>query len=521
MSKEQTPFTLIPDDIIRSPKLTSSELHLYILLASYCRKKRSDEPKVSRATQEIMAGIMKVSVRHVHNLLQKLQAKGLLEITYPDESKRRPVYTVVTKAPPDFCPPELQGAYMKDAISYVKGKGGVSKLQRKRLPKRSKRKRTGYPEGHTGGFTLEDPQDAPGDDITDDLGDDSGPQTPISTESDSLTPGTGVQGDPELEFHGPGTGVLPTRNSSSGIPGTGVPAYPELEFCPYKSTDESDDKRPKGAEAQRHVRALALRVSEPPPAEPPPPEAGTKTSIFRAAPNEVAPEDDSCMAQPTEEERQAELARLKALRKGPRSRITDVTSPSTQPAAPSPDAPRKRYKGAGPPPKRNFDSTADVIHNYLSADPNAISEVPEGPWALHVHFRRAVKSKYPGARFPKDGGPKYLRWAKELLRDYSRKELYEMIRLLVFDYENIKPSRVFFKNNRGSPTPTFDLFYSNAVALQSLIGKGIISPPAVRYSPYADDYAKRHGQSADITPNQSGEGKTEVDPIDALRDQIN
>jgi len=226
------------------------------------------------------------------------------------------------------------------------------------------------------------------------------------------------------------------------------------------------------------------------------------------------------MAQPTEEERERERARQQALRKGTRARITDVTKPDESRATEIyPDAPKKPRRGAGAPPGSKKDSTEDVIDELLTDDPDAISEAPKTPWALYAHFCKVVKTKYPSANLPQAGNPKYLRWGKELLRDFSRVDLYEMIRVLVLDYENIGPSKVFFKYS-GRAVPQFDQLYCNAETLLSFVGRGIIAPPAVRYSHYADDYSKRKAAINDI-PNAGGDsGKTEVDPFDALRDQI-
>lgn len=183
------------------------------------------------------------------------------------------------------------------------------------------------------------------------------------------------------------------------------------------------------------------------------------------------------------------------------------------------DAPRasKKRRGAGAPVSKK-DETKDVVDKHLTHDPDAVSEVPSKPWPLYWHFRDSVRKKFPEARLPDDPNPKYLKWGKDLLKDYSTSDLYEMIRVLVLDYENINASRIFFKFS-GTPTPTYEQFFSNRDMLATFIGTGVISPPAVRFSAYADDYNKRHGKTSTSADDQSG--RTDVDPLEALRDQVN
>lgn len=215
------------------------------------------------------------------------------------------------------------------------------------------------------------------------------------------------------------------------------------------------------------------------------------------------------MASETPAQRQERLDRMKALRGGGRSKINDVSkADESHEPSPSGASSAKFKRGAGRPIAR--DETTAFVEKYLS-------EIPSSPWSLYGHFCAVVRSKFPGAKLPKAGNGKYLRWGKMLLKQYSPEDLYEMSRVHVLDFDNIKKSKIFFKYG-GTPTPTFEQFFANAEVLATYIGKGVIALPAARVSAYMDDYRKRKGIKNDISNEEDDQGRT--DPFDALRQQL-
>ena len=218
------------------------------------------------------------------------------------------------------------------------------------------------------------------------------------------------------------------------------------------------------------------------------------------------------MAQESAEQRAERLARLNATRGG--TRFNNVP-----PAIEAAEAPAKtsRFRGAGAPLRRKKDGTQEVVEDILTSDPDFVTEVPESPWGLYGHFCRVVRKHYPGAVLPSPSSSgKYLKWAKQLLGTYTREQIYEMIQVFVVDFKNLGKTKVFFKYS-GTPTPTFDAFYTNHAMWVSYIGKGVIAIPAVRYSAYAEGYERRQRNRNGGDNESSVRGKTEVDPFDELR----
>ena len=179
---------------------------------------------------------------------------------------------------------------------------------------------------------------------------------------------------------------------------------------------------------------------------------------------------------------------------------------------------KANQRGAGPPPTGHGSSpdhlSTEEHRDIMTNDPKDVSAVPGDSWGLYTHFLKAVKAKYPNAQ-PSTHNKKILGRGAQLLNDYNPVRIYEMIQVLVLDYESFGIARVFLKFS-GSAVPTFDQLCSNADLLSSFVGTGLISPPAVRRSPYAEDYVKRHGKT-DTNPGV----EDSVDPIKALRDKVN
>lgn len=481
--KQQSLFTIVYDDFIRSPNLTDAEFRLYMIMLSYCTKKRSDAPKVCKLTQEVMAGLMRVTVRNIYNLLRSLEQKSVISTAQCTNSSY-PVYEVATSPPDGLCPEELRGSRTKDAADYIRNKGGVKALQRQTYKKRKKKvKPTGRPNRPIAGAA-----------------DDNGQQPPVNASLADSPPGNGFPGDPEIDFHPPGNGFPHTQKSISGSP--------RNRFLPVDDVhQESFSEGPNGPASQL---ALSRETSRTPRTSVADEKQGCTVSDIR---ND--PEDD--VAQESPEQKAERLARRKAQRKGTRAKINDVAKADEAPQTGA----KKKFRGAGPPLRRRKDGTQEVVENILTTDPELVTEVPDSPWGLYGHFCRVVRRQYQDAQLPPAASKgKYLKWSKELLGIYTREQIYEMIQVFVKDYDNLKAARIFFKFS-GTPTPTFDQFYCNHAMWLTYVGKGIVSPPGARYSAYAESYNRRMGKKNDISNEGEAQGRTEVDPIEALRDQVN
>lgn len=147
------------------------------------------------------------------------------------------------------------------------------------------------------------------------------------------------------------------------------------------------------------------------------------------------------------------------------------------------DAPQKAPRTA---------KKADTVTPEMEAlvpEPSTVRSAPGTPWALYTHFCKAVRAKWPNAVLAaRDKAT--LKFASDLLKKFPPEVIYEMIQVLVLDYEHIEHARIFFKF-KGGPTPVFKQLTSNADLIASFVGKGI-APPG-KTSSYMEDYRRRNG----------------------------
>jgi hypothetical protein len=492
--KTTRPFSLILDDIIRSPRISSSEYRLYSILISYCAK--TEEVQTCCVSKTLLASHMGISVRGVTKIIRRLQDEGLVSINY--EIKQRPSYTLNVNPPESFCPEQFKGRKIKSAINYIKDKGGVDNFQkRKRHEKVNKSRRTGWPENVKKSSTKASNETKKSNENMSIIDSTHELQFTSSEKYNKLTH--------ELQF-------IPPMNSSS-------PPH-ELQFTTpmnssssrYRVNTENVLEKPNGLKNQPDHGRLGFdsRIAENTVEE----NLEERNSIRRTAPKNIK---DDVMAKPNKEQIAAERNRIKSQKKGNREKVNDVGMSESKSTKSVSEIPKKKRRGAGAPPSNKI-NTQDVLDNHLTADPDTVSEVPNSPWTLYTHFTKVVRKKYPDARLSTAADGKYLKWGKLMLKKFTRGDLYEMIQVLVLDYENIAKSRVFFKFS-GTPYPTYEQFYCNTDALLTFVGTGIIAPPSVRFSHYANDYNNRKNKSAnnEVIDNS---GKS-IDQIQAIRDQVN
>lgn len=496
------PFTIVWDDLIRSPLIDSEALRAYMIMLSYCPKGGTD--KVCNISRPALAGLMKMSIRGTTKVLQRLIALKLIDVN--TEDPRRPVFTIITP-PETICPPSLKGRQWGQVLDYVSDKGGLQENQTRKLNvKRRIVRRTGSPTPKNG---------------IDNSDVDRAPRTRVHGAAEmTLNSGSGS------EAVRPRTGVHGTPNWGSGSPRTGVHGDPELGFTPmYIKRDEERELSKDSHESSAlvpfpYAAPQARSAKTNPPYSAPTPltaDAGLSTCIASGVDHGLAEgvAEKAAMAYSPEELKKERARKRKVKVDGP-------PRPNTG-SADSDDAtgdaePMKERPSKGPKKPAKASGTAAVVQE-LTADPDSVCEAPDSPFHLYAHFCKAVRKKWPDAQFPAHDA-KLLKWAKDLLKHYTRSQLYEMIRLVVLDFENINRVRTFFKY-RGTPVPTWLFFYGNADTLVSFIGVGVIEPPGIRTSPYADDYARRKNPAATTTePNGAAPQTSFEAELEAVRASV-
>lgn len=140
-------------------------------------------------------------------------------------------------------------------------------------------------------------------------------------------------------------------------------------------------------------------------------------------------------------------------------------------------------------------SEAEKVVEDLIADPDTVQEVPGDPRSLYLHFFKAVLKRWPQSALSRHPDKMALGWCKTLLESYSRSQIYEMIRVLLLDYDNINRSKIWLAH-KGTPIPSFRLLFANRETLSTFVGTGVTEPPGITTSPYAADYAARKSGAA-------------------------
>lgn len=158
-------------------------------------------------------------------------------------------------------------------------------------------------------------------------------------------------------------------------------------------------------------------------------------------------------------------------------------------------------KGKKGPKKRQEADGVTPEMEALVPEPATVASVPTAPWGLYTHFCKVVKHRWPDAVLA-NRSPAILKWGKDLLSRFQPENLYEMIEVLVRDYEHIEHGRFFFKF-KGGPTPTFQQLYCNADLIATFVGKGIAS--GGKSSGYLEDYRRRHGGAGSSGPISTNE----------------
>ena len=490
------PFTIIPNDVIRSPQLTMSDKVIYAILLSYCDA--SKDIRRCSTNRRALASISRMSMSGVKRCLDNLKAAGLLK-TSTKVGSEHVVYTINMKPNSSLCPDELRGRSWKPAIDYGNKLGGLRKNQRKTS-------------------SL--------------FGTSKAPPVPSSRPKKADLLGGDQVGDCHSGDRGTATQVAEDCHLSD----RGLPLRSHQE---YKNTLEEQSKNipPRSDElAGPHV-ALGRCASAPAA-----PRSDETPESFSCVPrdttnNDNAHEASTGVEQPDEEselpimgetpeQTKARLDNYWAKRGGRPPAEFDANKERgedlrRQPSAMSGAEPQQRApKGARKP--KAVQEEEESLQQTVE-DPALTKTVPSTVKGLYFHFCKAVKKKWPMASLVDLFGPggankKLLKFSSNLLRDHKPSDLYEMIQVLVDDYENFNDARIFMKYLKGIPTPTFEQLYTNTDTLKAFVGKGVTGPNA-RFSAYFQGYCLRYPEKS--TPTAVENNDRPSSSIDELRERYN
>jgi hypothetical protein len=117
---------------------------------------------------------------------------------------------------------------------------------------------------------------------------------------------------------------------------------------------------------------------------------------------------------------------------------------------------------------------------------------PENYMDIARFLSDEVKKKWPEAVTPETVTGKHIRMNKTLLEEYTPENIREMIRVLVWDFDEIKKNKGFFPPSSHLVWPWLDQLHNYKHALASSIKKGVTDSTS-RTSAYVQRY---HSENA-------------------------
>lgn len=155
-----------------------------------------------------------------------------------------------------------------------------------------------------------------------------------------------------------------------------------------------------------------------------------------------------------------------------------------------------------------FDAPKPVADN--APNPNLVKD-PETYMDVARFLADEVKKKWPEAVTPEAVSGKFIRLNKNLLEEFSPENVREMIRILVWDFDEIKKNKAFFPPSNHLVWPWLDQLHNYRHALASSIKKGVTDSTS-RTSAYMQRY---HSES---TPQVAMPVKTDEGGEQSLKD---
>jgi len=490
-------YQKIPDALLRSSKLTSDDIRLYGLLLSFAYKSESNP---SRA---VLAEIMGKSIRTVTYIIRRLEKLDLIKQVDQRDPNKPHKYLIRKGLPKNVCDKNLMGAWGKIAddlhdrrrseeqeLRNGRDNSGIATgcntpLHQAATPLAASCKTSCNPLQDLLQPTARPP-------ATSDRG--STPDAPVNAgdKSDcevrekalSIHLATHLEDHlNQTTFEGKSRPLGALARREGAVPG--APAHPEETDKALRSKTE-DEK----------VRCLVVPKLH---------TSGKSNGDGYIAESENSPvslEEDDPMAE-TEDQRKARLERAKKLRQGTRTRfnptkdITDEGKGRVSSMAGMTAEDRDRAK------HRRKDA-AEAAREAPIPDPETVDEVPGRPHGLIKHFTQVLMKHSPDARYrplKKDYA-----WAKELLKQFNRQELYEMIQLLVFDWINARDVAGLWPKPGPGDYPNIKyLYFWSQTLINHIDGQGLAGEATHRVSYYATDWRRRRGEDVDVTEDPTAD----------------
>jgi len=107
-----------------------------------------------------------------------------------------------------------------------------------------------------------------------------------------------------------------------------------------------------------------------------------------------------------------------------------------------------------------------------------------------------IKKKWADAQIPMSMSGKHLKLMETMLQEFSSDSVRSMIRILVWDFDEIKKNKGFFPTSSHLSWPWLDQLYNYRHALASVINTGITDSTS-RVSVYAQKYLNKPSEGTE------------------------
>lgn len=161
--------------------------------------------------------------------------------------------------------------------------------------------------------------------------------------------------------------------------------------------------------------------------------------------------------------------------------------------------PNKRIRGTPmfDAPKAKEPSTKDLVME------------PETSMDIARLLADEIIKKWPDAKIPTAIAGKHVKFAKDVVAEFDSSTIKSMIRVLVWDFEEIKKNKAFFPPCNHLTWPWIDQLYHYRLALAGAVGSGITDATS-RTSAYAQKYLSNSSTSSDEKSQPQGESMKDI-----------
>lgn len=141
----------------------------------------------------------------------------------------------------------------------------------------------------------------------------------------------------------------------------------------------------------------------------------------------------------------------------------------------------------------------------IKEDKNKLIKEPESNMDVARLLADEIIKKWPDATTPTNVSGKHTKLSNDIINEFDGQTVLSMIRILVWDFEEIRKNKSFFPPSSHLNWPWIDQLYNYRHALASSVGTGITDSTS-RTSAYAQRYlsAKPENiESSDKTTQES------------------